>query len=252
MDILPLHIEYLLTRHDCVIVPGLGAFIATEQDASIDHEAGIIHPRRREISFNSSVITDDGLLSHSISRREGLSYEEARRVLIHLIERMTADLNEEGEVSLGMVGKLVKDAEGLISFRPRQSAILSDILQEVKLVERKDAASAASALPEEEYTGPVSEEEDGMRTIKVKADRYVFTVSKRAVHAAAMIAACFTIGLSILIPFNHDNQQKASVISIEDFFHHTVRTEALKMKEPVAVNVEDNDSTAFVETQSTH
>lgn len=37
-----------------------------------------------------------------------------------------------------------------------------------------------------------------------------------------------------------------------DFFHHAVRTEALKMKEPVAVNVEDNDSTAFVETQSTH
>ncbi|MDE6547663.1 MAG: SPOR domain-containing protein, partial [Muribaculaceae bacterium] len=47
MDILPLHIEYLLTRHDCVIVPGIGAFIATETEAFIDLENGVIRPRRR-------------------------------------------------------------------------------------------------------------------------------------------------------------------------------------------------------------
>ena len=32
------HIEYLLLRNDCVIVPGFGAFIATNLPARIDYE----------------------------------------------------------------------------------------------------------------------------------------------------------------------------------------------------------------------
>ncbi|MDE7410078.1 MAG: hypothetical protein K2N09_08645 [Muribaculaceae bacterium] len=243
MELLPLHIEYLLTRHDCVIVPGLGAFIATDREAYIDLERGIIHPRLREFSFNSSVVTDDGLLSHSIARREGMTYEEARRVLAHLTERMVEDLNEEGEVSLGLVGRLVKDMEGNISFQPRQSAIASDIMPDVRLTER--VSSDADAFEETAASTPdVAEEDDGMRTIRVRADRYVFTISKRAVHAAAMLVAVLTIGLSLIVPINHDNEQKASVISIEDFFHHSVRTEALRMNEPAALEEAQGDSIA--------
>ncbi len=246
MELLPLHIEYLLTRHDCVIVPGLGAFIATEQEAYIDFERGIIRPRRREISFNSSVVTDDGLLSHSIARREGMAYEDARRLLLHLAERMAADLEEEGEVSLGMVGRLLKDSEGLITFQPRRSAIAADIMQEVALSERISASVAAATDPEAE-SEETADEEEGMRTIRVKADRYVFTISKRAVHAAAMLVAILTIGLSLLLPINHDNEQKASVISFEDFFHHSVRSEALKSHDAEAVKVEAADSIVAAE-----
>ncbi|MDE6290033.1 MAG: hypothetical protein K2M16_00735 [Muribaculaceae bacterium] len=241
MDILPLHIEYLLTRHDCVIVPGLGAFIATETEAYIDLEAGVIRPRRREIGFNSSVVTDDGLLAHSIARREGLAYEDARRMLTHLAERMTADLDNEGEVSLGMVGKLVKDSEGFISFQPRRSAILSDILNDISLSGR---VSESTTAVEETPTADSVEEDDGMRTIKVKADRYVFTISKRAVHAAAMIVTILTVGLSLLMPINHDNEQKASVISVEEFFRRAVKSESIECmeKDKDSVIVEKNDS----------
>lgn len=247
MELLPLHIEYLLTRHDCVIVPGFGAFIATEREACIDLERGVIIPRLREISFNSSVVTDDGLLSHSIARREDIAYEKARRVLTHLTERMVEDLNEEGEFSLGLVGRLVKDMEGNISFQPRQSAIASDIMPDVRLTER---VSAEANVNEEVTASPLdeNEEDDGMRTIRVRADRYVFTISKRAVHAAAMLVAVLTIGLSLLIPINHDNEQKASVISIEDFFHHTVRTEALRMNAPAALEEAHSDSIAAEKT----
>ncbi|MDE5814621.1 MAG: hypothetical protein K2H72_10080, partial [Muribaculaceae bacterium] len=170
MDILPLHIEYLLSRHDCVIVPGLGAFIATETDAYIDFEAGLIRPRRREISFNSSVVTDDGLLSHSIARREGLSYEDARRISAQLSQRMAADLEEEGEVSIGMIGRLVKDSEGLVSFQPRRSSALSDIMPELKLTQRIMPAAEVEA-PEETLSEAASDEEEGMRTIRVRSDR---------------------------------------------------------------------------------
>ncbi|MDE5850810.1 MAG: hypothetical protein K2H38_11765 [Muribaculaceae bacterium] len=219
MDLLPLHIEYLLTRHDCVIVPQLGAFIATEREAYIDFETGMICPRRREISFNGSVVTDDGLLSHSIARREGLPYEDARRLVSHLAGKLSDDLREEGEVSMGMIGKLVIDEEGLINFMPRRSAILSDIRQDVKLHARPVTEAAEDCGQTVEPLKETPDEEDGMRTIRVKADRYVFTVSKRAVHAAAMLVAVFTIALSLLLPINHDNEQKASVISFDEFFH---------------------------------
>ncbi|MDE6512383.1 MAG: hypothetical protein K2L00_09895 [Muribaculaceae bacterium] len=237
MDILPLHIEYLLSRHDCVIVPGLGAFIASEQEAHIDLERGVIRPRRRVISFNSSVRTDDGLLSHSIARREGLSYEDARRLVVALADRMAADLQDEGEVSLGMTGRLVKDPEGLISFQPRHSSVLSDIMQEVKL-ERKDVEPVAEQ-PEVPVAVEVANEDDGMRTIRVKADRYVFTVSKRAVHAAAMLVAILTIGLSLLLPVNHDREQKASVISFEEIFRlESKSAPALEVKDTADVKEE--------------
>ncbi len=245
MDKLPLHIEYLLTRHDCVIVPGIGAFIATETEAYIDFELGIIRPRRREISFNSSVVTDDGLLSHSIARREGLTYEDAKRKLSFLIEKIGSDLNQEGEISLGMIGKLIKDSEGLISFEPRRSAIQTDILQDIVLT--KNASIPVEVEEEPEIATEEIVEDDGMRTIRVKADRYVFTISKRAVHAAAMLVTILTVGLSLLIPINHDNEQKASVISIEDFFHHAVRTEALKMVDNDSVSKQASDSIAISE-----
>lgn len=238
MDLLPLHIEYLLTRHDCVIVPGLGAFIATEHEANLDFDSKVIRPRRREISFNSSVVTDDGLLSHSIARREGLTYEDARRLVATLTERLTADLANEGEVSLGMTGRLVMDSEGLISFQPRRSAVLSDIMPEVRLEEK---TAIAVEVPE---TAASVEEEDGMRTIRVRADRYVFTISKRAVHAAAMLVTILTVGLSLLVPINHDNEQKASVISIEEFFRRPVKQAPLQTKDSREITVEKNDSTA--------
>lgn len=246
MDILPLHIEYLLTRHDCVIVPGFGAFIATEEESYIDFEGGVIRPRRREIGFNGSVVTDDGLLSHSIARREGISYEDARRMLARMTEKLTADLEEEGEVSLGMVGRILKNSEGLISYQPRQSRIHADVMADLKLNGKDDSVdhlSKAGAETAEEETL----ENDGMRTIRVRADRYVFTVSKRAVHAAAMVIAILTVGLSLLVPINHDNEQKASVISIEGFFHHSLRPQAFNSSDNSAVSVEEADTTASAE-----
>lgn len=241
MDILPLHIEYLLTRHDCVIVPGIGAFIATETEAYIDYEKGIIHPRNREISFNSSVVTDDGLLTHSIARREGLSYEEARRTLASLIERISVDLNEEGEVSMGMVGRLVKDSEGLINFQPRLSSAFSQIFSDIRLSE--NVAQPTTGIQEEMHQADESEDkEENVRIVRVPNDRYVFTISKRAVHAAAMLITILAVGLSLMIPINYDNEQKASVISIEGFFHQKVNVENLKATDSTDSKIEGTDS----------
>lgn len=250
METLPLHIEYLLTRHDCVIVPGFGAFIATESDACFDVEKGVIYPSRREISFNSSVVTDDGLLSHSVARRDHLPYEIAHRRVSRLTDQMKSDLLNEGEVSMGMLGRLVQDSEGLISFQPRKSSFANDLLPDIKLIAvnpaRVEEPAAEVEIPE---TQPQSDDidTDGMRTIRVAPDRYVFTISKRAVHVAAMLVTIFTVGLSLLIPINHDNEQKASVISIEDFFRQVAKTDKEIANDSSDNLVLEEDSIASVE-----
>lgn len=251
MDILPLHIEYLLSRHDCVIVPGIGAFIATETEAFIDFENDVIHPRRREISFNSSVVTDDGLITHSIARHEGISYEEARRTVSNLIERMISDLDEEGEASVGMVGRLVKDSEGLISFQPRYSSTMSDLLPDIKLAVKETMPSPSIGETNSQAATVQETAVEELRTILVPTDRYVFTISKRAVHAAAMLITILTIGLSLMIPINHDNEQKASVISIEGFFHHKVKPDVFRKSEISKSVTSENDSLSITNQIST-
>lgn len=198
MDRLPLHIEYLLTRHDCVIVPGIGAFIASETEPRIDRERGVVVPRRREVSFNSSVVTDDGLLSHSIARREGLSYEEAHRLMKHLTTLILRDLQQEGETSIGRVGKLILSSAGTMEFIPRHSITEKDVEVEIPIA---DILARRKIFMED-------------------PDRYVFSVSKRLVHAAAVVALLITVCLSVLIPYNHDQEQRASVMPVEDFLRH--------------------------------
>lgn len=221
MELLPLHIEYLLTRHDCVIMPGIGAFIVSEKESSFDPESGAVSPRTREISFNSSVASDDGLLSHSIARREHLSYETAHRILMSIVEKIKADLSREGEVTLGLVGRLVRDEEGMVSFKPRHSHVFSDIYRSERLTRISAHAAAGQATDATEDTiARVSENgsvaEDGSRIICVAPDRYVFTIRKKVAHIAAMFAVLLTVGLSLLIPVNHVNEQKASVISFDE------------------------------------
>lgn len=246
MEILPLHIEYLLTRHDCVIVPGIGALIVSEKDAEIDTERGIVTPRRREISFNSSVITDDGLLSHSIAMREKLSYEDARRLLERLTAKMASDLKSEGEVSLDRVGRLVCDSEGCISFQPRKTILESDILTDARLTPRISRTGESTSETKIDNPTVFQEEEKTLqfrhiRTIEVPADRYVFTINRKIAHVAAMLAVVITIGLSLLIPVNHADEQKASVVPVDEFLRRPLMIEHNIQKDP------ENDTTKVSE-----
>ena len=73
------HIEYLTHKHDCVIVPGFGAFISRNSCVKYN---GMISAINRNISFNASVDYNDGLLISSLMRREQISDEIAKNITI--------------------------------------------------------------------------------------------------------------------------------------------------------------------------
>ena len=62
------HIEYLMTRHDCVAIPGWGAFIANYNIARYDEEREVMEHPCRTLGFNAGVDHNDGLLVNSIMR----------------------------------------------------------------------------------------------------------------------------------------------------------------------------------------
>lgn len=149
MTPLALHIEYLLLRHDCVIIPGLGAFVAEYVPASIDDACGLIIPPLRKISFNPVIQQNDGILNESIARKEQTTSEEASILLESYINDIERSLRTIGEYSIGNLGRLVyNDDSRSIEFLSRLSSVKRAEAggNPVARLSEEDAASGPSEL----------------------------------------------------------------------------------------------------------
>ena len=133
------HIEYLISRHDCVVVPGWGAFIAQYQPARIDAASGLIVPPSRAISFNQSVMHNDGLLTSSIVRREKVSHEAALDAIKREVSMLRLQLDTNGEVAMGRLGMFSKDNSNML-FTPSCDSIVSAQFMGLPSVSTRKAA----------------------------------------------------------------------------------------------------------------
>ncbi len=68
------HIEILLLGNDCVIVPGLGAFVAHHVAARYDEHDGVYLPPLRTVGFNPKYVMNDSLLAQSYVEANDTSY----------------------------------------------------------------------------------------------------------------------------------------------------------------------------------
>ncbi len=128
------HIEYLILRHDCVVIPGIGALIACNAPAYIDKELGCIFPPKRNITFNPNINHNDGLLATSISRRGGLTYDNAVTLMNEEIDLMRHQIEAHGEYAVGRLGTLHRNTEGTLIFEPFVSTLISPRLCGLKPV----------------------------------------------------------------------------------------------------------------------
>lgn len=116
------YISDLLHFHDCVIVPGLGGFVANYKPSHSIPERNLFIPPSKEIGFNRSLSHSDGLLIDFITRREGVSYADATIK----VNRFVMDLHQHvsaGELfEMGDVGLLRKDAIGNMQFTPKEGS----------------------------------------------------------------------------------------------------------------------------------
>lgn len=232
-----------------MIIPGIGALIATREAAYVDEEMRCIVPPRRFVSFNSSIVNNDGLLASSIRRRERLSYEEALHILDSYVEAIRSALETEGEVSLGQIGTLQVGAEKTLNFTPAYTAAeATDRLGFYSVPMGKTAAEIKTARPAT----------DSERHFD-RARNYYIAINKTLAKAVAVVAIVFMTAVTILIPGANEPRMMdhASVMPVAVKATAEVKNEAtapevaeqiteLQSTPTPEANVEDNGDALLV------
>ena len=106
----------LLLRHNCVVVPGFGGFVAKQVAAEIDLDKGLLAPPKKALLFNRFLLTDDGLLLAEFARLRGLYYEEAKAQLQAHTDALQRQLSAGETIQLPKLGTFSKQPDGQISF----------------------------------------------------------------------------------------------------------------------------------------
>lgn len=243
MSNLSRHIEYLLLRHDCVIVPGLGAFINSYENASLDFEKGIFTPPLRKVGFNREIKVDDGLLADSYCRKLNVNFEEARQIIVHEVSEIKDSLTHGLIVKIGNIGNLHLGVEDNLVFYPinntgKRAEELGYL--PISLPEKQDHSS------DKEIDSTQSKEE---QREEIRSDRYYyFKIRKIYLKAAASIALIMAAAGALFF-YNPDlvdnKEQRASVMPVELL----VPRQKEKKVEPQQTTAEEKEP-ATIETVS--
>lgn len=119
------HIEILLLTNDCVVIPGLGGFVAHYVEARYDENDGVFLPPMRTLGFNPQLTMNDSLLAQSYVEAYDISYPEALRRIEKAARQMQNELDEHGEYELYNIGRLIVNANGKMEFSPCEAGILT-------------------------------------------------------------------------------------------------------------------------------
>jgi hypothetical protein len=112
------YISELLYRYECVVVPGLGAFLTHKVSAEIDAQAQVFSPPKKRLSFNEQLQQNDGVLANHIATSEKVSYENALAKIAKQVAEIQQSLKQNETVSIKYVGDLSRRKTGTLEFEP--------------------------------------------------------------------------------------------------------------------------------------
>lgn len=194
------HIEVLLLENDCVIVPGLGGFIAHNKAAEFKDSANVFCPPVRTIGFNPQLIINDGLLAQSYMQAYDTDFPDASRKIESVVSQIKDSLYKNGQAELENIGTLYYTMAGVYGFEPYQNAFFSPSLyglgsfsisplSELKPV--KETAVEPRIIIE---TVPSSEEDSKE---KAKQRHIIKRMAEHAVGIAAAVILFFVLSVPV-------------------------------------------------------
>jgi cell division septation protein DedD len=151
----------LLLRHNCVIIPSFGGFVAKRVSARIDYNNGSMLPPSKSILFNRQLLNNDGLLINEFSRENNVSFDEASQEMDSLVQKWQATLQVGGRIEIEHVGNLFYDEERNICFEQDRFANLlleSFGLGSVHFVSEEDVRIVEHTVAISESIEPVIEQ----------------------------------------------------------------------------------------------
>lgn len=180
------HIGTLLLENDCVIIPGLGGFVAHYTSATRIAEENLFLPPARVIGFNPRLRMNDGILVQSYMAAYHTSFADATRMVERKVEEIFATLHEEGKIDLPSVGELRYSIYNTYDFFPYDDKITTPYLYGLDYFEIKELSSLAqSAGGKTAPLIPAATNKNRRRNIKIRINRSYLS------NAVAMIAAVF-------------------------------------------------------------
>ena len=189
------HIEVLLLENDCVIVPGLGGFVAHYTPAMRVAEENVFLPPTRIIGFNPQLKMNDGLLVQSYMAVYDTDFSDATRIVEKEGAHIFTALHEEGKVDLPNIGELRYSIHGIYDFVPYDHKITTPYLYGLDSFEMQELAELKKPYMEKtiRYSVPVVPE-DKKRRFEIKFNRSYLS---NAVAMIAVVALFFFLSTPI-------------------------------------------------------
>lgn len=216
------YISDLLYRYECVIIPNFGGFVTNNKSAKIDSDKHTLFPPYKQITFNSHLVNNDGLLANYIASIDKISYSCALNFIQFEIEAWQNKLNNQ-ELYLNDIG----------SFNLINQQLVFEPYQKINYLTSSFGLNnvVSSEIKRETYNKQIVKLEE-------KAPIYITTESKKA-PAYLKYAAVFVIGLSA-IGFGRklykDNQNKQLVVAAkkqQEIVDHKIENATFVISKPL-------------------
>lgn len=225
------HIESLMLKHDCVIVPGLGGFVTQYVPARRIDDEQLFLPPCRSVGFNPQLSLNDGLLVQSYMQAYDTNYPETVKLIDDAVQQLKNKLREDGEYELSGIGRLTLGIGGKYDFTPYESGVLSPELYGLDAV---TVPTIAQKRKEEEKEDSVISKAKKKVNVKRTEKNYTISINRELVnYVAAAVVAIFFYCLWVT-PLNNtpqSEQQTASVV-YEQLFNQSSSTHKVAANKP--------------------
>jgi hypothetical protein len=114
------YISDLLYRYNCIIIPNFGGFVTNKISAKIDEASNTLYPPKKQITFNSHLKENDGLLANYIATSENISFEKASKAIDLAVIEWKNEI-QTTPLQIGSVGVLVLNEREQIIFEPNKT-----------------------------------------------------------------------------------------------------------------------------------
>ena len=191
------HIEYLLREHDCVILPGWGAFIA-QRTSALREEHRFVPPMRR-YGFNGALTFSDGMLENSIMRQNKCSYSAATDEIKSAVMAFRRQVEVSGELAIGRIGLFSKNEDGGLQFSPFEQQSSASGLFGLQPFRMKSLSEISAERMETAETAEANEPLDSAEADNV---RWLPRINKEFMRIAASVIVLFILTFVLTTPLS--------------------------------------------------
>ena len=109
----------LLFKHDCVIVPNFGGFVARNYSSNFSKGSNLLYPQSKHILFNKNLVHNDGLLISALMQKNDISVFESTKQIEDYKDYIQSLLSVKKRFELNNIGLLYIDNENILRFEAK-------------------------------------------------------------------------------------------------------------------------------------